>query len=343
MANVLVQESSLQDIADAIRTKNGTQNTYKPAQMADAIEAISGGGITPTGTINITANGTHDVTNYASANVNVPTGTTPTGTKQISIIANGTTTEDVTNYASAEITVNVPSGSSAGYTADDIANKAMSGDIVLDTATDVPPYCFAGHSGITSVYAPNVTSFGSLAFSRCTGLQTINFPKNIGSLYGNNNIFEYCSNLVNITNFNLTNIVGSNTFLNCINLPSIVLKGATMMYDANFSGCSSLAIADFGASFTSMRSNNFLNCASLNKIILRNASIVTLSNINNFSGTPFASGGTGGTIYVPSSLIASYQSATNWSTLDGYGTVTWEAIEGSQYENYYADGTAVNE
>lgn len=113
MANVLVQESSLQDIADAIRAKNGTQNTYKPSQMPEAIEAISGGGITPTGTINITTNGTHDVTNYASANVAVPTGSTPTGTKQISITENGTTTEDVTNYASAEISVNVSGGSSA--------------------------------------------------------------------------------------------------------------------------------------------------------------------------------------------------------------------------------------
>lgn len=35
-------------------------------------------------------------------------GVTPTGTKQINIAQNGTTTEDVTNYASASITTNVP-------------------------------------------------------------------------------------------------------------------------------------------------------------------------------------------------------------------------------------------
>lgn len=44
MANVLVQESSLQAIADAIRQKNGLQDTYTPAQMAQAVLDISGGG-----------------------------------------------------------------------------------------------------------------------------------------------------------------------------------------------------------------------------------------------------------------------------------------------------------
>ena len=44
MANVLVDEASLQGIATAIRGKNGTQNTYTPGQMAAAITAIPSGG-----------------------------------------------------------------------------------------------------------------------------------------------------------------------------------------------------------------------------------------------------------------------------------------------------------
>lgn len=40
MANVLVEESYLQNIASAIRTKSGSNNTYTPAQMATAISNI---------------------------------------------------------------------------------------------------------------------------------------------------------------------------------------------------------------------------------------------------------------------------------------------------------------
>lgn len=190
MANVLVDETALQDIADAIRTKNGTQNTYKPGQMADAIEAIPSGGITPTGTVNINSNGTHNVAQYASANVNVPnsyaasdegkvvsngalvaqgsdsvtqngtvdttliksltvnvpTGSTPTGTKQISITQNGTVTEDVTNYASAEISVNVSSGG---------------GDEDIDW-TPIKPVTFVDYDG-TILYTYTASEFLALS------------------------------------------------------------------------------------------------------------------------------------------------------------------------------------
>lgn len=48
--------------------------------------------------------------------VTTGTGTAPTGTKQISITQNGTTTEDVAAYANAEITVDVQGGGGGGFT-----------------------------------------------------------------------------------------------------------------------------------------------------------------------------------------------------------------------------------
>ena len=44
MAKVLVNDSSLTDIADAIRTKKGNTDKYLPSEMADAILSIKSGG-----------------------------------------------------------------------------------------------------------------------------------------------------------------------------------------------------------------------------------------------------------------------------------------------------------
>lgn len=62
--------------------------------------------------------------------------TIPTGTKNISITANGTTTEDVTSYASASITANVPNS----YSASDEGKVVSNGALVSQTAhADVTP------------------------------------------------------------------------------------------------------------------------------------------------------------------------------------------------------------
>lgn len=94
----------------------------------------------------------------------------------------------------------------------------------------------------------------------------------------------------------------------------------------------------------------FASDTSLDTIIIRNANAVTpLANISAFNGTKFASGGAGGTIYIPKAMYdhlgdnssLDYKAATNWATVNGYGTITWAQIEGSIYETQYADGTPI--
>ena len=71
---VLVTETYLEDIADAIRSQNGSETTYKPSEMAVAIEALA---IPVLGTKTITANDTYDpadddLDGYSEVTVNVP-------------------------------------------------------------------------------------------------------------------------------------------------------------------------------------------------------------------------------------------------------------------------------
>ena len=105
MSKVLVTESHLNNIAEAIRSKNGESTTYRPGDMAAAIRDIPTGGITPTGTINIMQNGTHDVTQYASANVSVlPNLQSKTATQ------NGTILPDAGYDGLSSVVVNVSGG-----------------------------------------------------------------------------------------------------------------------------------------------------------------------------------------------------------------------------------------
>ena len=92
----------------------------------------SGGGITPTGTKSITTNGTHDVTNYASASVNVQPNVTSK-----SVTANGTynaASDNVDGYSS--VSVNVPVGASGVYRTTAAVATHSSGNVALCTLPD---------------------------------------------------------------------------------------------------------------------------------------------------------------------------------------------------------------
>ena len=86
-------------IANAIRAKTGENGTMTAEEMPAKIESIETG-ITPSGSLNITANGDNiGVTTKATVNVNVPNPST--GTTYIT--TNGT--HNVTNYAYADVSI----------------------------------------------------------------------------------------------------------------------------------------------------------------------------------------------------------------------------------------------
>ena len=73
MSRAIITESLLTDIADAIRSKLGSADTYTPAEMADAIMRIASTLVSKT----ITQNGTYDPADdgadgYSSVTVNIP-------------------------------------------------------------------------------------------------------------------------------------------------------------------------------------------------------------------------------------------------------------------------------
>lgn len=203
----------------------------------------------------------------------------------------------------------------------DFFDASQPSGAVSSTVTSIPEYCVNGRTGITSISLPNLISVPTKGFYGCTSVQHIDCG--VATMAG----------------------YAQQSFYGCSALQGFALKCPSnkkqVIASESFRGCSSLQYLDLMIEGM-LQQNGFYGCTNLTVLILRRPDAVCgLPNINWFSNTPFASGGAGGTLYVPSSLISSYQSANNWSTILGYANNSITAIEGSPYENYYADGTPI--
>lgn len=180
---------------------------------------------------------------------------------------------------------------------------------------------FYGRSGITEINMPELLEFGSSAFSNIPNVEKIYVPK---------------ANSVANTSY---------SFSTCPKLKAIALPGLINSLPMRaFNECIALEAVDISVNISGANGYQFYHCSSLTTLIIRKSdSIATLGSTNAFSGTPFAySSTTPCTIYVPSDLISTYESATNWSTVIGRSQVSITAIEGSVYETQYADGTPIS-
>lgn len=207
------------------------------------------------------------------------------------------------------------------WTTDGIADcSEPSGDLVI-TASKIEQFAFRMRRNIHSIRSTTVTAIYGSACYDCDGLLTVFLPK-VTTARGS--IISNCSALK-------TAVIGT-------------IGGDTDTFRLD----PALEIVDLSTG--NIGGGAFNSCSSLSKLILRSSAIQRLNNTNAFTtNTPFNSGGTGGTIYIPKALYdhlgdgssLDYKAATNWSTIDGYGTITWAQIEGSQYEHFYADGTPI--
>ena len=349
--NIDIEQNGVYDVTDYAQATVQVPNTYA---AGDEGKVVSGGALVSQTGRTVNENGSYDTTLNNSMTVQVPN--TYTSGDEGKVVSNGAlvaqSSDTVTQNGTVDttlinsLTVNVSGG--GGISIDDIAtNTAPSGAVTLGSSvTSIADYAFY-NKPITSISGANVTSISENALqgTQIASITDAHFPS-LG-VTDNYTVLLKMSNLVNIkltgAKIRLSSGSGAlrgNTKLETAEFPNAA-SGMTTNNNVGayaLGGCTKLTLCDIGLC-RSIGANAFNGATILNILILRYTDVVALSNISAFTNTPFKSGGTGGHIYIPKTLYDKlgtgtddYKAEANWSTVDGYGTITWHPIEGSIYE-----------
>ena len=256
-------------------------------------------------------------------------------------------------------------------TSEDTLLKALRNQVTSvsdDTLTSIRSYGLAYMTGLTSVSFPALQTINSYAFYNDTNLVMNGwiFPK--ANTIGNY-AFRYCYGLTGeVTLPSTVTSIGQYSFASCKNMTKFTATGAITTFGTyTFVGasadhkmqmtecrlpnlgtsialnlnwgsttaanaCQYLEVVDIGKA-KSIAANTFANCYKLSTLIMRRTSVTTCANVSAFLNTPLRGySSRTAEIYVPNSLIDTYKAASVWSTINGYGYVTWKKIEGSIYE-----------
>lgn len=167
------------------------------------------------------------------------------------IVAKGGGTAPMTADQMATAIANIPSGGGD-------VTALIEGSIqdLTDTDATVVRKHFLRDSGIKSVSMPNVTRIRDDAFNLCTKLESIDFPActEIDNrafswctklseitfptlLYCYRNAFEYCRDRLARVDLGTCQHLGSNAFIGCSYLVTLILRGTTQVCNLEATDC----------------------------------------------------------------------------------------------------------
>lgn len=209
------------------------------------------------------------------------------------------------NIQSIASAIRSKNGSSSTYT---VMNMA---DAILNLGGDTSTFWGIVTRSISGEYTNSVvTSLGSYALYSCRYLTDVSFSNctTVGS-----SAFAYCYSLSSVGLSKCTSLY-QNAFYICSNLRSMNLPSCSYIGSSAFRGCSSMHTVKTSA-LKSIYAYAFYGCSKLTGLWLYGSSLCSLGT-NVFIGSPMSNStltGSFGSIYVPSSLLASYKAATNWT------------------------------
>ena len=126
-------------------------------------------------------------------------------------------------------------------------------------------------------------------------------------------IFYNHASLSSVTIGSGVTSIGNYAFDDCVSLSSVTIPNSvTSIGNLAFAGCTSLSSVTIGSGVTSIGDNAFSWCTSLTRLTVEAITPPTLGN-DVFYYTPFTSHY--GHIYVPANSVATYKSASGWSTV----------------------------
>lgn len=230
------------------------------------------------GEVELTSNGTHNVSGKAVANVNVPSA------------------DSLIDKSITEIESNVTTIGEYAFCYSKLENG------YFPNATMIKSNAFTGCSNLVDISIPQATRLSDMCFQSCTSLQQCYFPK-VDFL--GTQVFYSCSSLKKIT-LPLGNNSASSpsgVFYNCTKLETAYLPKWGAVGTQTFQNCRSLTKLIIATQRT-----NVINLSSTNAFQNCHHILGTVNSTYNPNGLK------DGFIYVNASLVAQYRTATNWTT-----------------------------